>query len=627
VARSGTSAWLPKRPEEIPAPGAARFARVGGGREAGARQTSARATRPFRFGSEDQPDPDPALASGTLVGGRYRIAGLLGEGGMGRVYVAEHTVLQRRVALKLLRRDTEAAAENLARFQREALAASRIGTPQIVEIVDFDHYVGPSGERQTYMVMELLVGQSFEDWMEDERGLDEGLELLAQLCDGLAAAHRAGVIHRDIKPANVFCCAPDPTVPGAGPRVKILDFGIAKITAGGHGYQTQRGALLGTPYYLAPERVMGAKLSAAADIYSVGVILYELLTGTVPFVADSFMGILARHVQDQALDPRQAAPSRTIPDSVASLAMRLLAKQPEDRPSAAALAAELRELIARERTQLAAVRVGLASSVAGPGVDTQIFDDPSAAGIAERETVAPGTSSVTPPVSSSATVELGAPSVEGDPSATERGRSATAIGHASAAMSASTGAVELGGAAPVAAKGVARARFGLIGGAAAAALILVGVVVVAMNQGRGGEGPGAAVEPAPEPVEADGAGPGPIDDAATSAEVAVVGPAPPDDAETARDSPTLADGVVTEPPAAEEIPTQPEPSAPKPKPKPRKPQPEPKPKPKPDSEAQAGPAPEPPSESGPAPEPDPSSDSAPDPADSQLPTIKDDVYD
>ena len=117
----------------------------------------------------------------------------------------------------------------------------------------------------------------------------------------------------------------------------LMDFGIAKITAGGQGYQTQRGALLGPPYYLAPERAMGETLSAAADLYSVGVIFYELLTGNVPFVADSFMGILARHVQDTPLDPRQAAPARPIPDSVAGLCMRLLAKQPGDRPRAEAL--------------------------------------------------------------------------------------------------------------------------------------------------------------------------------------------------------------------------------------------------------------------------------------------------
>jgi hypothetical protein len=170
---------MPKRPEQAPASvSSPRFA-LPEGRSDGAagaaglaglaghgRTTHGRgSTRPFRFGSEDRPDPDPPLEAGALVGERYRIRGLLGEGGMGRVYEAEHTVLSRRVALKLLRRDAQAQADNLARFQQEALAASSIGTPQIVEIVDFASHTGPAGV-QTYMVMELLAGESLEDWMD-----------------------------------------------------------------------------------------------------------------------------------------------------------------------------------------------------------------------------------------------------------------------------------------------------------------------------------------------------------------------------------------------------------------------------------------------------------------------------
>jgi serine/threonine protein kinase len=364
VAGSPTAAWLPKRPEQAPADvSGPRFAkqqpshadpRLG---EAG-RPThgSGRATRPFRFGSENRPDPDPPLGVGSVIGDRYQILGLLGEGGMGRVYEAQHIVLRRRVALKLLRRDAEADAENLARFRQEALAASRIGAPEIVEVVDFaSHPV--AGGQQTYMVMELLAGESLEDWMDRNARLDEGLATLASLCDGLAAAHRAAVVHRDIKPANVFLPSPDATRANQV-RVKILDFGIAKITAGSEGFQTRQGSLLGTPYYLAPERVMGAELTGAADLYSVGVILYEMLTGNVPFVADSFMGILANHVHTQPLDPRQAAPDRAIPAAVAQLCMRLLDKQPQLRPSAEQVAEELRSLLARESSSLAIVEIG-----------------------------------------------------------------------------------------------------------------------------------------------------------------------------------------------------------------------------------------------------------------------------
>jgi serine/threonine protein kinase len=420
VAGSGTAAWLPKRPEQAPASvSGPRFARPG--HSTNGHKTHGRSTRPFRFGSEDRPDPDPPLDAGALVGERYKIVRLLGEGGMGRVYEAEHTVLSRRVALKLLRRDAQAQAENLARFRQEALAASRIGTAQIVEIVDFASHTGPAGV-QTYMVMELLAGESLEDWMDRSERLDVGVEMLAQLCEGLAAAHRAGVIHRDIKPANVFC------VPGeACPRVKILDFGIAKMAEGGQGVQTQQGSLVGTPYYLAPERVMGvgSQLTPATDVYSVGVILYEMLTGNVPFVADSFMGILARHVHSEPLDPRQAAPERAIPDSIASVCMRLLAKQPSERPSAAELEAELRGLLARERPVLAGVRVGPREGTSGAGEDTKVLavGEPEPSPISERPTLPPAMDSF----ASAPRVEVVAP----------RGRSGTAIGHAAIAAEAS----------------------------------------------------------------------------------------------------------------------------------------------------------------------------------------------
>lgn len=351
---------------------------------AGARaQTPGRRTRPFRFGSEDQPDPDAPLGAGALVGERYEIVQLLGEGGMGRVYEARHTVLQRRVALKLLRRDAAQSEENLARFRQEALAASSIGAPQIVEIVDFATH-GHGASAQTYMVMELLAGESLEGWMARPGRLAEGLSFLAELCDGLDAAHHAGVIHRDIKPANVFLCRGHD-----GVRVKILDFGIAKVTAGGSGYQTQQGSLLGTPYYLAPERVVGEQLSPAADIYSVGVILYEMLVGDVPFAGESFMAILAQHVNAAPLDPRQAAPERGIPDSAAELCMRLLAKRSAARPgSAAEVAAALRGLPDRD-SALASVVTG-PRDVHGqaPGDQTQVLDEASAS-LSARPTAPP----------------------------------------------------------------------------------------------------------------------------------------------------------------------------------------------------------------------------------------------
>ena len=387
-ARSETAAWLPSRPDQAPLGGAGpQFSPAA--RSGFATTSERRQTRPFRFGSEIEADPDPPLQPGARIGERHRVVRLLGEGGMGRVYEAEHVVLARKVAIKLLRGDAQASADSLARFQQEALTASRIGAPQIVEVLDFASHVGAGGRAQTYMVMELLVGESLEDWLDRPGTLDEGVALLAELCDGLAAAHQAGVVHRDIKPANVF--VRQPGAREAQPvRVKILDFGIAKVMAGAgeSGFQTQKGSLLGTPYYLAPERVLGETLTAAADVYSVGVILYEMLTGDVPFVAESFMGVLARHVQTLALDPRQAAPERGIPDRVAALCMRLLAKQASARGSAHEVALELRGLLLDEGRALAGVRTGPRLAPAPANADTQVLGEP---GIHERPTAPPMT--------------------------------------------------------------------------------------------------------------------------------------------------------------------------------------------------------------------------------------------
>jgi serine/threonine-protein kinase len=311
--------------------------------------------RPFRFGEQHRPDPDPALGPGSLVGDRYRIVRLLGEGGMGRVYEAEHTFLGRRVALKLLRRDALAQPENVKRFEQEARAASTIGHRAIVEVVDFATL--PDG--RVFMVMELLGGESLEAWMGRPGRLSEVVPLLAEVAQGLEAAHRAGVIHRDIKPANLFLSR---TSDGSV-HAKILDFGIAKVTdRPTKDFQTEAGSVLGTPYYLAPERAMGRPTDHRADLYSLGVILYELSTGNVPFDAESFMEILARHVKSTPLDPRQAAPDRTIPDALARLTMRLLEKDPGDRPAGAGEVASELLRIARDDAD------ALARGVTGPRV-------------------------------------------------------------------------------------------------------------------------------------------------------------------------------------------------------------------------------------------------------------------
>lgn len=310
-------------------------------------------TRPFRFGTTSagvEEADDAPLAIGALIDGRYEITGLVGEGGMGRVYAAEHRFLGRRVALKMLHKDAQTSAENVQRFRQEALLTTRIGHPGIVEVLDCATL--PDG--RIYMVMELLDGESLEEAMERPGPADLRLGWLAEIATAVAAAHRVGVIHRDIKPANLFLAtgADGQTIP------KILDFGIAKAK-GEAGVQTKAGALLGTPYYLAPERALSRPLDARADLYSLGVILYEMLTGDVPFVGETMMEVVGHHIHSPPLDPRQAAPSRPIPAKLAELTLSLLAKDPELRPADGDLvAASLRAILDDEQEALAALVLG-----------------------------------------------------------------------------------------------------------------------------------------------------------------------------------------------------------------------------------------------------------------------------
>ncbi|HET6584525.1 MAG TPA: serine/threonine-protein kinase, partial [Nannocystaceae bacterium] len=358
------------------------------------------ATRPFRFGADVVPEDDPPLPAGTVIGGRYRIVRLLGEGGMGRVYEGQHLDLRHGVAIKILRADRH-TAEHVGRFRQEAEAASKIGHPAIVSVSDF----GGREDGRAYLVMELLRGESLEAWLEAPGRLRDGLRHLAEVARGLHAAHEAGVVHRDIKPANVFLHHEV----GGRIQAKILDFGIAKMQPTDHtAIATAAGTLLGTPYYLAPERALGQPLDPRADLYSLGVILYEMLTGNVPFTDRTFMGVLALHVKVPPLDPRQAAPDRTIPSEVARLAMRLLAKTPQERPrDAAEVAASLDRMLA-EDPGIDSVATG-PRELANPDAQTQQLDE-----IAHRPTTAPQDPSDTgvplvPPVLASDSLAVAAP--------------------------------------------------------------------------------------------------------------------------------------------------------------------------------------------------------------------------
>jgi serine/threonine-protein kinase len=271
---------------------------------------------------DNTPAPDPLL--GTVIAERFRIVDRLGTGGMGTVYQAEHCFIKKRVALKLLRPEITSNPDALARFQREALAASTIGHENIVAIDDFGKL---PDKQQVYLTMEYLDGEPLNHVIRRVLPVEQVIDIMLQTCHGLAAAHAKGIIHRDMKPENVFLV-------DSGTKVKILDFGIAKVTRGDtqDTNLTKTGAIFGTPNYMAPEQALGKKVDHRTDIYSMGIILYEMLAGVVPFRSDSFLAILTQHVTTEPTPPSEAADdTRTVPLELERIAMRAIAKNPDDR--------------------------------------------------------------------------------------------------------------------------------------------------------------------------------------------------------------------------------------------------------------------------------------------------------
>jgi serine/threonine-protein kinase len=284
---------------------------------------------------------------GQVLADRYRVVRLIGEGGMGQVYEAQHVNINKRFALKLLRPEIVSNVEAVARFRQEAWSASSIGHENIIEIEDFATL--PSGS--VYLAMEFLEGKALSERMREEPppSFGESLDIMLQVASGLAAAHDKGIVHRDMKPENVFL-----TQKHGRPRVKILDFGIAKVSgAEGNKSLTRTGTIFGTPHYMSPEQALGKPLDHRADIYSVGVIMYELFTGKVPFEAESFMGILTKHITTQPMPPRQAAPERQIPEAIEAVILRALAKEAEERyQSMAELAGDLAAIASAEAPEV-----------------------------------------------------------------------------------------------------------------------------------------------------------------------------------------------------------------------------------------------------------------------------------
>ncbi len=262
---------------------------------------------------------DPRI--GKLVGGRYHLDAVLGEGGMATVFRAHHTVINRIVAVKLLHPHIAKDKRIRERFAREARSAAAIAHPNVIEIYDF----GDTEEGIPYLVMELLEGEPLRKLV--DRGpmpLALAVDIGIQLLRGLARAHDLGVAHRDLKPENAFFQqrADGTTV------AKLVDFGIAH--ARGDARLTDIGAIIGTPQYVAPERLKGTESGAPADLYSFGVMLFEMVTGQLPFRADGLPGWIMMHLETPP--PRPSALRPDLPPELEAIILELLAKEPKDRP-------------------------------------------------------------------------------------------------------------------------------------------------------------------------------------------------------------------------------------------------------------------------------------------------------
>lgn len=282
---------------------------------------------------------DPLI--GQVIDGRYRLEALVGEGGMGMVYQATHTTLGKKLAIKVLRPEVSRNAEILARFEQEARAASHIGHEHIVDIMDF----GRLGDGSTYFVMEFLEGRSLSDVMAEEPLSPERvLHIAQQLCGALEAAHARGIVHRDMKPDNVQL------IERGGDRdfVKVLDFGIAKV-GGGTSKLTRAGQVFGTPHYMSPEQCAGTQVDERTDVYAVGVLLYEMSTGQMPFDAENLMGILTKHLYEAPDPPRQRAGGRGVSAALEAVILKCMQKEPEARyQTMASLLVDLNRIAAAE---------------------------------------------------------------------------------------------------------------------------------------------------------------------------------------------------------------------------------------------------------------------------------------
>ncbi|HEU0029692.1 MAG TPA: serine/threonine-protein kinase [Kofleriaceae bacterium] len=270
---------------------------------------------------------DAPLTAGTMIGD-YRIESVIGSGGMGVVYAATHAMIGKRAAIKVLRRSLCQSERDVSRFVDEARLVNRIGHPNIVDVFA----MGVTACGCSYLVMEYLQGETLRERLARSRlDIARSLAIVQPLVQALMAAHEQGVVHRDLKPDNVFIVE---GARGIAPTIKLLDFGLAKLAIDQVRVdRTEKGAVIGTPQYIAPEQARGQAIDARADVYGLGCIWFEMLTGLPPFVAANTVELVTKHLLESAA--RVATQVADVPAEIDDLIARMLAKDPADRPTLA----------------------------------------------------------------------------------------------------------------------------------------------------------------------------------------------------------------------------------------------------------------------------------------------------
>jgi serine/threonine protein kinase len=289
---------------------------------------------------------DPLV--GQTVAGRFRIEELIGQGGMGKVYRGRHLALDRLVCLKMLKPALLWDPTVVGRFEREAMAASRLNHPNSIQVLDFGR---TESDGALYIVMEYVEGKDLRAVLRDEWPVPEErlCQIMAQVLAALAEAHAHNVIHRDLKPENVML----EQRRGQADFVKVLDFGIAKILDSDLPPLTRSDLVCGTPQYMAPEQATGARLDGRCDLYAVGVMLYQLATGQLPFDGPNAIDVLTRQVNELPVPPRKKQPNAPISAAMEALILRVLSKDPALRPQSAE---EFRQLVLAIPARNGAVR-------------------------------------------------------------------------------------------------------------------------------------------------------------------------------------------------------------------------------------------------------------------------------